>query len=289
MGPTLGPVAILAGSGQLPLLVSDCLARRGGEHRILAFRGFAAAATRSRADAVVDLLDVKRTIGCLAAWNPGAVTLAGAVQRPQLSAFLNAFSAFRNRRELAQLMARGDDQLLRAAVNLIEEHGHRIVGVHELAPELLAREGTLGAIEACRESRRAVEIGFAVLDELSAYDLGQGTIVAGERVLAIEGAEGTDRMLARVRGLRRPWARTRVPAGGVLVKAAKAGQDFRVDLPAIGARTIANAHRAGLSGVAVAAGATLLIDEAEIVKAADALGLYVIGVARPPQSHGPRP
>jgi UDP-2,3-diacylglucosamine hydrolase len=282
-----GPVAILAGSGQLPLLLAESLRRRGQEHRILAFRGFAAKGARSRADAVVDLLDVRRTLDCLAGWRPGAVALAGAVQRPQLSAFLNAFSAFRNRRELAELIGRGDDQLLRAAADLIERQGHRIVGVHELAPELLARAGPLGAVHPSPESSRAVEIGFEVLRDLAPHDVGQAVVVAGERVLAVEGPEGTDRMLARARSFRRPWARTRIPSGGVLVKAAKRGQDLRIDLPAVGERTLINAHRAGLQGIAVGAGSTLLLDEAAMARAADRLGLFLVGVEPPPD--GPRP
>jgi DUF1009 family protein len=284
MAPPPGPVAILAGSGQLPVLLSESLRRRGQDHRILAFRGFAAKGARSRADAVVDLLDVRRTLDCLAGWSPAAVALAGAVQRPQLSAFLNAFSAFRNRRELAELIAQGDDQLLRAAADLIERQGHRIIGVHELAPELLARAGPLGTVRPSPESARAVEMGLKVLRDLSPYDVGQAVVVAGQRVLAIEGPEGTDRVLERARSFRRPWARTRIPPGGVLVKAPKRGQDLRIDLPAVGERTVFNAQRAGLQGIAVGAGGTLLLDEAAIVRAADRLGLFVVGVEPAPQA-----
>jgi UDP-2,3-diacylglucosamine hydrolase len=284
MALTAGPVAILAGSGQLPVLLSESLRRRGQDHRILAFRGFAAKGARSRADAVIDLLDVRRTLDCLAGWSPAAVALAGAVQRPQLSAFLNAFSAFRNRRELAELIAKGDDQLLRAAADLIERQGHRIIGVHELAPELLARAGPLGRVRPSPESARAVEMGLKVLRDLSPYDVGQAVVVAGQRVLAIEGPEGTDRVLERARSFRRPWARTRIPPGGVLVKAPKRGQDLRIDLPAVGERTVFNAQRAGLQGIAVGAGGTLLLDEAAMVRAADRVGLFVVGVEPAPQA-----
>src|SRR3954467_13767585 len=102
-----GLVAILAGSDQLPVLLSDSLRRKGQDHRILAFRGFAAPATRDRADAVVDLVDVQRTKRLLEEWCPSAVIFAGAVRRPQTSAVLNALSAFRNRRELAALYGLG--------------------------------------------------------------------------------------------------------------------------------------------------------------------------------------
>lgn len=278
MGPEAGPIAILAGSDQLPVLLSDRLRRDGRDHRILAFRGFAAPETRSRADAVVDLLDVQRTKRILEEWRPSVVILAGAVRRPRPAAVLNTLSAFRNRRELAALYARGDDRLLRSAIELLEEHGYPVVGAHDLAPELLAGAGLFTRAAPSSEESRAIAMGFAVLADLASHDMGQACVVAGERILAIEGPEGTDSMLARVQGFRRPWSRTRVETGGVLVKTAKRGQDLRVDLPAIGPRTMLNARRAGLKGVAIGSHVTLILNQEETIATADRLGLFLIAV-----------
>jgi UDP-2,3-diacylglucosamine hydrolase len=282
-GDGRGRVAVLAGSGKLPLLLSDRLRRDGCDHKILAFRGFAAPETRSRADAVVDLLDVRRTQAIMAGWGPSIVILAGAVRRPRPSAFLNTFSALRNRRELAALLARGDDGLLRSAVVFFEEQGYRVLGAHEFAPELLVSPGLHTRSTPSPKEARAIAAGFAMLADLAPHDMGQGCVVAGERILAIEGPEGTDSMLARVRSFRRPFSRIRVDSGGVLVKTAKRGQDLRVDLPAIGPRTIVNAHRAGLSGVAIGSGVTLVLDQEETIETANRLGLFLVAVepARP--------
>jgi DUF1009 family protein len=273
-----GPVAILAGSGQLPVLLSDSLRRAGRDHRMVAFRGFAASQTRQRADQVVDLLDLSRMTRILEEWRPAAVTFAGAVGRPRPSAFLNTVSAFRNRRELAALMGTGDDGLLRSAVAFFEERGYLVVGAHELAPDLLAAPGILTRAAPGRRETRAIEIGFATLSDLSPRDMGQACVVAGERILAIEGPEGTDSMLSRVRAFRRPWSRVRVDAGGVLVKTAKEGQDLRVDLPAIGPRTVVNARRAGLTGIAIGSGATLVLGQEQTIETANRLGLFVVAV-----------
>ena len=273
-----GPIAILAGSGRFPELLADTLRGAGRACRILAFRGFADSALRRRADAAVDLLDVKRVLACLREWAPSAVTLAGGVHRPKPSAVLNAFSILRNRRELAELMGRGDDQLLRGVVELLEEQGHSVVGARDLAPELLASPGCQGAHEPTTDDLRAVQLGMRLLTDISAYDIGQGVVVADERVVAIEGPEGTDRMLARVRGLRRSWSLSPPPRAGVLVKMPKKGQDLRIDLPAVGPRTFARAAKAGLRGVAVASGVTLVLDREETVRTADRLGLFLLGV-----------
>lgn len=282
--PAAGSVAIVAGSGDLPILVADRLRAQGRPHRILAFRGFADRALKARADCVVGLLDIKRAVACLDEWRPAIVTLAGGLRRPAASAALDAFAAFRNRDEIARLMSRGDDTLLRGVMGLLEEKGHAIVGVQDLAPELMAAAGIYGAVQPNEGDRAALALGFALLDHLSAYDIGQAAVIRGGRVLAIEGPEGTDRMLARASGLRARRLMRRSAEGGVLVKAPKRGQDLRVDLPAIGPRTVANAARAGLAGIAIESGSTLVLDREGTIAAANRLGLFLVGAPRVPAS-----
>jgi DUF1009 family protein len=208
------------------------------------------------------------------------VTLAGAVQRPGPSALLGAFSIIRNRDEVKRILATGDDRLLRGAVRLLEEHGHRVIGAHELAPELLAPRKLGAGAPPSPDDRLAIDTAISLLDVLSAFDVGQAVVVAGHRVLAVEGPEGTDRMLRRVARLRRSFLRTR-KEGGVLVKAAKRGQDLRVDMPTVGPRTVAEAARAGLSGIALGSGSTLILERDETIRVAESLGLFVVSVPLP--------
>lgn len=275
-----GPVVVVAGAGALPEILVAALAAQGREARVLALAGFAGRALRRRADRTMSLLDVAGVLDQLAAWRPAAVVLAGGVTRPSPAALASGVAAWRNRRELADIFARGDDHLLRGVVTLLEERGHRVVGAHEIAPDLLAPAGLLGAVRPGPEHLRAARTGFACLAALSPFDVGQACVAAEGRVLAIEGAEGTDRMLARVGALGRgiPFLRRRKPLGGVLVKTAKAGQDRRVDLAASGSRTVRNAAAAGLAGIALGAGATLAIDRAAMIAEADRLGLFLIGI-----------
>jgi UDP-2,3-diacylglucosamine hydrolase len=277
-----GPVAILAGSGQLPLQLVRHLEQAGRDHRVLAFRGFVIPEVRRRADVTVDLLDLRSIMRALDDWQPDSVTLAGAVRRPGISALLGAYSLLRNRQDVKEVIARGDDQVLRGAVRLLEEHGHRVVGAHELAPTLTAPQSLKGSVEPSDEDRRAIGVGLDVLNALSAFDIGQAAVVADRRVLAIEGPEGTDRMLRRVRRQRQSlFALRGRREGGVVVKAAKRGQDLRVDMPAIGPRTVMEAARAGLSGIAVGAGSTLVLDQKETLASADRLGVFVVAVDLP--------
>ena len=284
-----GPIAILAGAGQLPIQLVKHLEQMGQDYRVLAFRGFAAAELRRQAHATADLLDLKTIMGQLDEWRPKAVALVGAVRRPGFSALLGAYSLLRNQQEVKEVIARGDDQVLRGAVMLLEERGHRVVGAHELAPDLVAPPTLRGRLEPGDDDRRAISVGLELLRSLSAFDIGQAAIVAREHVLAIEGPEGTDRMLRRVRRLRQSWlGLRRRKEGGVLIKAAKRGQDLRVDMPTIGPRTVVEAAQAGLSGIAVGAGSTLVLEQEETLRTADRLGLFLVSVDLPwmEASHG---
>ena len=108
-------------------------------------------------------------------------------------------------------------------------------------------------------------------------DIGQGAVSVGGRVVALESAEGTDQMLQRVAALRKS-GRISARRRGVLVKVCKPQQDLRADLPSIGANTVRLAAAAGLSGIAVEAGRSLVLGREETLQAADAAGLFVYGL-----------
>lgn len=273
------PLVLIAGAGRLPELVAASLDRSGLAFRILAIRGFAERAMRDRAAAHVDLLDIAGILGILKQWGPVRVVPAGGVSRPNPAAILNAAAALRNRDALKAISGGGDDRLLRGALALLEENGHAVLGVHEIAPDLLSPEGIMGRHAPDAASLASIATGRALLRALSPYDVGQAAVVAAQRTLAVEGPEGTDRMLARARTLgRRPLGYGAPQPGTVLVKLAKAGQDLRVDLPTIGPRTVTAAKAAGCAGLALQAGFTLIIDRPATIAAADRAGLFLIGL-----------
>jgi DUF1009 family protein len=277
-----GPIAILAGAGQLPIQLVNHLERTGQEVRVLAFRGFADTELQRRAHATVDLLDLKTITSTLEGWRPQAVSLVGAVRRPGFSALLSAYSLLRNMHEVKEVITRGDDQVLRGAVMLLEERGHRVVGAHELAPDLVASRSLTGKLTPNADDRETIGFGLDLLISLSAFDIGQGAVIARRHVLAIEGPEGTDRMMRRVMKMRQSWfGLRRREEGGLLIKAAKRGQDLRVDMPTIGPRTIVEAAKAGLSGIAVGAGSTFVLEQEKTLHTADRLGLFLVAVDLP--------
>jgi DUF1009 family protein len=161
---------------------------------------------------------------------------------------------------------------------ILERDGFRMVGIKDVAPDLLMPQGCLTRVAPNPEADADIVRGREVLRALSPFDIGQAAVVVDGHVLGVEDIEGTDGLLARVARLRGE-GRIRARAGrGVLVKAPKSGQDLRFDLPTLGARTIEGTAAAQLAGVAVIAGNTLVAEPQAMVEAADKAGLFVVGL-----------
>lgn len=271
-------VAILAGGGDLPPMIADSVIRRGGQVHLVAIEGAATPDIVLRYPHTwVNFAQAGRMFRALRGdGNPSTVrnvmVIAGAVTRPDIMQLRPDLGLLPVLVEIAAFIgAGGDDALLTKAIRLFERRGLTVVGVQDVAPELLIGEGPLGTRVPDPAALFDLDRAWEVLDALGDFDVGQGAVVEGGRILAIEGVEGTDRMLDRVADSQRA---TRA----VLLKAPKPRQERRVDLPTIGPLTIARAASAGVTGLAVIAGQSLGIQRAAMTAAADRADLFVTGL-----------
>lgn len=265
-------LGILAGGGPLPGYLIEACRSSGRDFFVIAFNGQADAGVIGDAPhAWVRLGAAEEALGRLRAENCQEIVMAGPVKRPSLS-------ELRPDRRAARFLARGllnkgDNSLLGAIVRALEEEeGFRVVGADAVLGHDGASEGALGKLTPDAAAEADIARGVQVLRELGRLDIGQAVVVQQGIVLGVEAAEGTEALLKRCRDLR-----TDGP-GGVLVKLPKPGQERRADLPAIGPQTVADAAAAGLSGIAIAAGAALIFEAGEVADAADAAGLFVVGI-----------
>lgn len=152
-----------------------------------------------------------------------------------------------------------------------------MLGAHQVAPEILVPAGLLSRAQPSERDRADIEFGFDYLRAAAPFDIGQAAVVAGKHILAVEAIEGTDLLLRRIAEMRAN-RRIRAPVGsGVLVKAPKQGQDMRFDMPSIGPHTVEGVVNAGLGGIAVVAGQTIVAEPGEVTAAADRADIFVTG------------
>jgi hypothetical protein len=247
---------------------------------VLALAGMTDDWARDYPHETVALGELGRAMKAFRAHDCTDVTLAGKVQRPKFSEIkLDAKAVFAAPRVIAAAL-RGDDALLRSVVDMFEREGMRVVGAAEAAPDLIARAGVFGRVQPNAENNGDVALAFKVARAMGEFDVGQAAIVCASLTLAVEAAEGTDAMIARVATLPDHFRGTKGKLRGVLVKAPKPIQDGKTDLPVIGVQTVRNAHAVALAGIAVEAGGALIVDREAVVSEADRLGLFLIGVPR---------
>jgi DUF1009 family protein len=272
-----GPIALICGAGSLPLAVADLLEGRGRKVLLLPLLGSARAEDYApRPHTFIRIVQMGKLKRLLQGANCREVVLIGSLTRPAFWSMRFDWDALKAIPKIAAGFRGGDDHLLRSVAKLFEEGGATLRGAHEVAPEILVPEGPLGRLQPSEAEREDVALGLDYLKTAGRFDIGQAVVVAGRHVLAVEAAEGTDGMLARVAEMR---ANGRVRSrGGVLVKAPKPQQDRRFDLPSIGPATVEGALRAGLAGIAVTAGETIMAEPSALAASADRAGLFVIGV-----------
>jgi len=273
-------LGIIAGGGELPAAVGDAAREAGRPVFVLALAGSADAAIAHLPHERISIGEPGRAIKALKVHDCADVLMAGRVARPHWNELKLDAKGVMLLPKVIAAARHGDDALLRCMVEVFEKEGFGVVGVAEAAPGLLAPEGALGRVKPNDDHRRDIELAARVVRAMGAFDIGQAAAVCEGLVLAVEAAEGTDAMIARVAGLPDNLRGHREKPRGVLVKALKPTQDGRTDLPVIGVDTVNNAAAAGLAGIAVEAGRALLMRRAKIAEAADAAGLFVYGFPR---------
>jgi DUF1009 family protein len=277
-----GPVAIICGGGSLPLTVADKVRSSGREVVLFPIHGWATPSVADRyrhhwlhLGSVGRFCRLARQEGCR------DVVMIGNTIRPAVHELRFDWLTLRLLPRIIRLFKGGDDKLLSGVAKIVEEQGFRLIGAHELAPEILVGEGPIGLLKPSDVHETDIVRGFELIAAIARFDVGQAAVVANNRVLAVEAAEGTDQMLDRIAALRAE-GRIRIPDhSGVLVKSPKSGQDRRLDLPSLGPRTVEKAARAKLAGIAVAAGEAVIAEPVQVAEAADRAGLFVVGRRRP--------
>lgn len=274
-----GRLAIIAGSGKLPLYVAQAALGRGERPFIFALKGESTADWR-------DFEHQSIGIGEIALFKRRAdelgidriVMSGGVARRPPLRDVRLGLSGFlKIPKMIRTIIGGGDNTLLTAVIELLEDDRRKVISVQDVVPSLLADLGPVGRVRPDEASLRDIRAAATAARLIGTLDIGQGAIAVGGRVVALEGPEGTDAMLSRVADLKHA-GRVSARRRGALVKLCKVQQDMRVDLPSAGLATVQNAHAAGLAGVALEAGRSLLLDVAEVRAFADSHDMFVIGI-----------
>lgn len=273
MSETQRKLGIIAGGGSLPRLLIENCQEKQIPFEVLAISGNAEKAYFNQTVPHTFIRIGQAGTGFKLFKNAGVqdVVMIGTIKRPSLADLVPDIktAAFFAKIGLKSL---GDDGILRALIKEIENEGFKVVGIHEIMPEILLETGVLTKKKPDKQALADIARGVEVALELGRLDVGQSVIVQQGLVLGVEGIEGTDELINRCGAYKRKGD------GGVLVKLRKPEQEMRTDLPTIGLKTIENAKKSGLKGLAVHAGNALIVDKKDVIALADKYKMFVVGI-----------
>jgi UDP-2,3-diacylglucosamine hydrolase len=277
----LRKLGLIAGGGGLPLALAEHCQRTGRPYFVIRLKGFAEPPLEDHPGESAGLAEIGRIVRLARSAGCEALCFAGMVRRPDFAALTPDMRGLTWLPGAAMAARRGDDALLRFLMNGFEKEGFAIEGAHDVMGELTLPPGPLGAHAPGEAHAADVAKAIETARAIGALDIGQGAVVCDGLVLAVEAQEGTDAMLGRVAELPPTLRGAPDRRRGVLAKVPKPIQEERVDLPTIGLASIEGAARAGLAGIVGVAGKMLVLDREAVVAAADAAGLFVVGVPDP--------
>ncbi len=271
------PLAILAGKGRLPEMLAATAKQSGRKVVLVCFNGFKPdwvtdeQLIEARFEKPGTMFKAMKAAGCR------DVVFAGYIIRPRINPLKFDLKMISVAAKLLPTLKSGDTATLDAVRSVFEAEGLEIQGAHEILKDLLAPGGTLTKATPSEDDFSDIKRAQNIVAQIGIADVGQGAVVAQGLCLGIESIQGTDAMLNFVATTSADYRPDENAGQGVLLKAPKQGQDWRIDLPAIGPDTVENAAKAGLSGIAIQAQGVLVLGLEETIAAADRLGLFIHG------------
>ncbi len=270
------PLGIIAGGGDIPLILAESLHAKGKRLFILAIEGECDRKIEkyphswlNSIGCIGEAVEHLKKAGCR------QIVMIGSMKRPNLKTLRVDKEGVKFLAKLLPGRLLGDDHVLSKLIAYFEKKEFEVLGAEQILEELTAPQGVLGKYKPSKEAKQSIRLGRKISLGVGKFDIGQASVICNGVVLALEAAEGTAKMLENLASLP-----TEKRKGGVLVKLPKPNQERRVDLPCLGPKTVELAAKAGLSGIAFEAGGALLIHAEEMIALAERERLFLIGIAR---------
>ena len=261
------PIGIVAGNGRFPLEIAENARARGLSVISVAIKDEADPRIEELSERCtwVRLGQLGKLVKSLANAGVHQVAFAGGVKRVN---FVTGFSMdWRAIKMLSKLKSFNDDSILRGIIGEIESSGMQVIAASTLLDKSVPKPGIITRRHLTQSERDDARIGWEAARAIGNLDIGQSVIVRNKTVIAVEAVEGTDATIMRAGDVRGD--------GGVLIKLAKSIQDLRIDLPAVGVKTIELMHQNRLTALVIEAGRSIMLEPQEVLQKAQSCDIAI--------------
>lgn len=261
-------LCVIAGKGLMPRLAIDACIEQNIPYIVISIDGYA----NIKDSHLLKIGEVEKAIQLMQSAEVKEIVFAGKIDKPNFSKIkLDAVGA----KLVAKILKNkflGDNQILTIVVQFFESYGFKIRGADEICDALIVEKGVLTLLKPSAQDLEYMQHAAFVARELGRLDIGQGVIIEDGVVLAVEGKEGTNQMIARSHHLQQSSNQA------ILVKMKKPNQERRADLPTIGVDTINYAIEYGIKMIGLEAGGSLIVEKELVIELANKHHIIIYGL-----------
>ncbi len=266
-------IAVIAGGGHLPKVIIKALEKQNREYLLLGFDGHIERTFLSKYNGIsLKMGQVGTLFDNLKKHNIKEVTFVGYIKRPNILSLKFDAIAIKILKETFLHKSKGDNDILMKIIQYFENMGIKVVAPQSITTDILVKEIFIGN-KAKISTKFLQEISALVKDLkiFSILDIGQSFIYEDNRIISVEGIEGTQQMIKRSK-------KYIISDSAVLIKVKKKNQDTRIDLPSIGPKTIQAAYKNKLSGIIVEADSAIILHPDRTYKLVEKYDLFLWGL-----------
>ena len=197
------------------------------------------------------------------------VLFAGKVIRPNFNKLKLDFKGIYYIPRIIKASKLGDAAILREIIEILTQNKIKTENSLRFNPELALKKGNYSKIKPNKEDRSDIQVAIKTLNNLGQYNFSQGVVVRNNRLISIEGKDGTRKMLKNC-------ISKKFRNHGILVKFPKKKQDLRVDLPTIGLKTLKQCKATGLRGIVVKSKYNIFLDKDKFIDFANKNKMFIV-------------
>jgi len=266
-------IGLIAGSGSFPIIFSKKAAGKGFCVYAVGYHDNTDPVLPEYVESIemMHIGQIKRLISFFKKNCITEAVMIGAIKKPgailDIKPDMKAISLIASMRHITH-----DDGILRAFAKALEDEGIIIRSSTFLLPELLAEKGCWTKRKPAKNEKPDISLGWKMAKAIGSLDIGQCVVVSNGTVMAVEAIDGTDSTISRGGKL--------CKGDAVVAKVCKPIQDFRFDVPAVGAQTIRTMHESGVSVLVIEAGRSLVFDKEEMIRLANQWGITIMAMEK---------
>ena len=194
------------------------------------------------------------------------ILFAGKVKKPNFSKIKLDLKGIYYIPRIIKSSKLGDAAILKEIIKIFKKEKISTVSSTFFTPEFSLVKGNYSKMKPSTQDKQDISQSIKSLNKTRAYSYSQGAVSRNNEVIAIEGKEGTQKMLKRIKN----------KGSGVLVKFPKKKQDFRVDLPTVGLNTFKQCKKSGLKGIVLKHRKNILLDKKKCIQYVNKNKMFIV-------------